>query len=179
MAGGDAGTALLPKGRASTRFMAYSVGMVAAVLFVAIATRFSQSRTTVLVQHPTAARAMALHAMAAHTQMLELAIDPDIPDTRAADQSGVAEGMVRYVILNNPVELPECATSHCMMMRACMVHAGEEEACYAVDSLCASCGERKPCYFAFGKCRLRCVLPCLYQTLQPPPLSTSAVEGLE
>ncbi len=81
--------------------------------------------------------------------------DGMIPDTRAADQSDVPEGMARYMVLNNPVNLPACSTDHCWMMRACFAHAGDEKACFEVQPLCKLCGDRAPCYNAFGNCRLR------------------------
>ncbi len=100
-------------------------------------------------------------ALPAHLQVLELSLNPagTIPDTRDADQTNVPEGLVRYTVWGKPLELPECGTDHCLMMRACLVHGGDEAGCFKVPPLCADCGEREPCYYAFGQCRLRRGLP--------------------
>lgn len=154
----NANTSLLPTTSHRRRYSsAFGLSIVSAVLLLMVAGTVMSlmmgtglvEKTKLLQMHPTAARASSIHL-----QMLD-GEEPTIPDTRAADQTGLEEGMVRYMVLGEPVVLPECGTEHCKMMRACLVHAGDEENCLAVPILCSSCGERKPCYFAFNKCRLR------------------------
>jgi len=103
-------------------------------------------------------RLFSTRAVTAKTQMLlegGLGSEGMIPDTRDPDQSGVEEGKIRYTLMGQKIELPECSTDGCWRKRACFAHHGDEEGCYEVPKMCSTCGDRKPCYYAFGKCRLR------------------------
>lgn len=53
------------------------------------------------------------------------------------------------------LEHVKCTTLLCEMERACGAHTGDEEACFSMEPFCKTCGERNPCYYVDGTCRLR------------------------